>query len=257
MNVFYKFTLCILCILLVSCIKIIPTEFSHKKITIIGNIELEDAQKVVTSINTPPTTNSIFINSGGGNELATLLIAQEIAKHEIDVYINGACISACAHLILPAAKNVYLTNDSIIGFHTNIFGWLPYLWEHDKTKYQDKFQNGLKIWNFLDANQANIDLLFCSAVLHDLSPDLIVKGPGTYSRRAKYRFILANEKMLKAYGVNILTSDINVQPIEQRLAKSNISLSNVRYDWSQQLCENIDSRNWHIVKQELKNQSAP
>lgn len=60
---------------------------------------------------------SIRINSPGGHTSDALALGYLIRARNLDIKVDGICASACAYLVLPAARNVDLTPGSLVVFH--------------------------------------------------------------------------------------------------------------------------------------------
>jgi len=61
----------------------------------------------------------LIINSTGGKIESAIQLGEYIHHYNLEVIIDGPCISACAEFILPAASKLTLTKDTMIGFHGN------------------------------------------------------------------------------------------------------------------------------------------
>ena len=240
-------------IVLTACVNTKTLPLSYKSISFTGQIDDDSADKIIQKIQTPPLTNKLIINSGGGNTLATLRLAKVISYRNIDVVVDGACISSCAHLILPAAKNVYITDRSVIAFHTNLFGWLEYFKGKNQERYSNILNDGVDIANFLESKGASIDVLFCVSALH--KPNKTVKDNSKEtSRRVKYRFLIADEEKLLWYGIKNIhyLTGYKSKPIEEQLAKSGVGLTGANNNWAIKDCETIDTSIWEAVKSDLQ-----
>ncbi len=55
--------------------------------------------------------------SPGGSVASGLAISRIIAPRDIDIEIEGICLSACASLIMPSADHVTFINNPVIAFH--------------------------------------------------------------------------------------------------------------------------------------------
>ena len=65
---------------------------------------------------------SITVSSTGGNAEIALEIAEIIKKNKLRIIFSGACLSACAEIIFPAAfkySKVSFVGYPVIGFHQN------------------------------------------------------------------------------------------------------------------------------------------
>lgn len=61
----------------------------------------------------------IIVDSGGGDAEVGLAIGGLIAKADIDVEVQGICMSSCANYIFTAGRNKIL-NRGIVGYHGNM-----------------------------------------------------------------------------------------------------------------------------------------
>lgn len=59
------------------------------------------------------------MDSGGGDAEAGLAIGEFIAKANVDIEVQGICVSSCANYIFTAGRNKIL-NKGIVGYHGNI-----------------------------------------------------------------------------------------------------------------------------------------
>src|SRR5690606_32143607 len=84
-----------------------------------GKIDVAMARSVTSAIN-GGSIKAIHIHSPGGESAAALEIAKLIQEHEIDIVIDGACISACAQYLFVAAKQRFLAPGSLVGFHNSV-----------------------------------------------------------------------------------------------------------------------------------------
>lgn len=86
----------------------------------------------------------LVIFSGGGKTEPSLEIARIIQKEKIDIYIMKLCASACASYFIPAAKNVYNYDKSIIAYHHNNTFFHYYFNNYFSGKYQIKLKDWLQ-----------------------------------------------------------------------------------------------------------------
>jgi hypothetical protein len=59
------------------------------------------------------------IDSYGGEIGLSMDIAEIISSMNTTIIVNNYCISSCAEVILPSAKNIIFKNEPLIGFHGN------------------------------------------------------------------------------------------------------------------------------------------
>jgi len=70
--------------------------------------------------NTIKTNKTVAIASPGGFPEIALKIADIIIEKNINIVIGGICYSACADIILPAAKSLEFYEHPLIGFHGTV-----------------------------------------------------------------------------------------------------------------------------------------
>ena len=64
-----------------------------------------------------PSTRQIVITSGGGDAKTAMRIGEYIASHQIDIVVEGRCVSSCANYLFLAAKNKTVRPGAWLGFH--------------------------------------------------------------------------------------------------------------------------------------------
>lgn len=82
-----------------------------------GNIESSELQKFKEVFNSG--IKKIIVDSGGGDAEVGLQIGQIIASGNVDVEVQGICVSSCANYIFTAGNRKIL-NNGIVGFHGNM-----------------------------------------------------------------------------------------------------------------------------------------
>lgn len=80
-----------------------------------GHIGDAKADALAARLAQAPAPRALRVNSYGGSESAAIRIADLIAEHRLPVIVDGACGSACANYLLPAAAEV--TVDGIVLMH--------------------------------------------------------------------------------------------------------------------------------------------
>lgn len=91
---------------------------------IVGEID----QKFLDSFHDIANSNkTIAISSSGGLAYIAFEIATIISAQDINIIIVGACHSACAEIILPAAKSIEFYNSPLIGYHGNMVSMRYYI----------------------------------------------------------------------------------------------------------------------------------
>ena len=240
-------------VFLQSCISTKREKSAYRQLSFTGSITENSVKDLTLKMQKPPRVDQLILNSGGGDELAALKLAKEISNHNIDVIVDGACISACAHFILPAARKVYIVEGSIIGFHGNIFGWLELFFRTDQNEYNNLLEESAAAAKFLNNTGADIDVLFCVANLHEPKAEVIYDDLNIPTRKTRYRFLVADQNKLDWYGVNATYfTGYSSTYIKRQLAKSGVNLKGTLTDWNIEDCEAVDTTTWKKVKKALK-----
>lgn len=243
-------------IFLQSCISTKHENLAYRQLSFTGSLSEKNVDDIILKLQRPPKLKQLIINSGGGDELAALKLAKEISKQNIDVVVDGACISACAHILLPAARKVFIVEDSVIGFHGNIFGWLELFARTNQDEYNDLLEDSAAIAKFLNSTGVDIDVLFCAANLHEPKAKIIYDELNVPTRKTRYRFLVADQKKLDWYGVNVTyLTGYSPAYIENRLKKSGVNLNGTRTDWVIADCKAVDMTTWKKVKKALRDYS--
>lgn len=237
---------------LVGCITVEHSITNERSVKITGPVLKNNISKIIMEVK-HPNVNKIIINSPGGNELAVLLLAEEIYKRKLDVYVEGVCFSACSHMLLPAANKVYVGQGSLIAFHTNILGWLEFLIDKDSNQFQKTLADGIKIFNFLEKTGANTSFLFCADALHNSNDEFTINTSGNLERESLYSSIRADLKTLEFYGVKAEYTNLNNLNYENLIKKSGVILIGQRKTWSEEFCSTRKLENQNRVISILSN----
>ncbi|RUO76251.1 hypothetical protein [Idiomarina seosinensis] len=60
---------------------------------------------------------TLHISSPGGSVEDGIALGKWVWQNDIEVHIDGICASSCANYVLPAAKKVYLSSNSVLLWH--------------------------------------------------------------------------------------------------------------------------------------------
>jgi ATP-dependent protease ClpP protease subunit len=74
--------------------------------------------------------DTLIVRSGGGDVLAAIPIAEKIQKKNMDIVVDGLCVSSCADYFFIAAKRKKVSPNSLVLLHGGITAKL----EHDSEK---------------------------------------------------------------------------------------------------------------------------
>ena len=114
-----KFT-AIICSLILFSSNVISgewTQISSDTLSFKGGINEDELEKFNQNFNS--NIKKIIVDSGGGLADAGLSIGEIIAKSNIDIVVQGVCMSSCANYLFTAGKNKII-NNGVVGFHGNM-----------------------------------------------------------------------------------------------------------------------------------------
>jgi hypothetical protein len=108
-----------------------PSNVSDKQFELSGAIDDASALEVVQWIEAGG--RSLVVNSVGGSESAALQIARSMLNSKaVNVRVDGVCLSACAHYIIPSANRVYVSSTGVIGYHIGSVSLVRYIYNIDE-----------------------------------------------------------------------------------------------------------------------------
>jgi hypothetical protein len=85
-----------------------------------GPINRGNVDAFIQLLEGEPGISSVSINSGGGSIVEAIRLADAFLNRNLDLHVSGACLSACAAFLIPAARRVYLSQGSIVGVHMGL-----------------------------------------------------------------------------------------------------------------------------------------
>lgn len=88
---------------------------SDSTVRLSGDIQKGDFEKYLQIVKTG--YSKLELQSFGGVPLTALKIAEDIAKRNVEVVIDGYCFSACANYLALAGKRLTVRCDSLLGWH--------------------------------------------------------------------------------------------------------------------------------------------
>ena len=86
----------------------------------------------------------LFMNSVGGDVEAGLAIARSVLKNDMDVVVDGICLSSCANYLFLAGRTKTVLPLALVGFHggPSAEGEINYVGpEGGRAKARDAFKN--------------------------------------------------------------------------------------------------------------------
>ena len=104
------------------------TAVSKDTLSFQGSIESSELDKFSQVFNSDVT--KIIVDSGGGDAEMGLAIGEIIAKANVDIEVQGICVSSCANYIFTAGRHKVL-NRGIVGYHGNITAFLNSIAKED------------------------------------------------------------------------------------------------------------------------------
>lgn len=83
-----------------------------------GNTSKHNASLLTALINKHAgSITTLQVTSGGGNVLGGLEIGNAVHQHQLNVVVHKYCLSSCSNYIVTAAKQVFVQNSALIGWH--------------------------------------------------------------------------------------------------------------------------------------------
>lgn len=79
-----------------------------------GLIEKTDAE---LAIDEKETFSIAYVNSRGGDVVAAMKLGRKIHNNDAYLIVDGRCDSSCSNYLVPAAKEVYITDNTVITMH--------------------------------------------------------------------------------------------------------------------------------------------
>lgn len=95
----------------------------HSLIALIGEINATSVDSVTRILPGATAPKTLYIDSQGGDLRAAFKLADFVREHGIRVVVVGRCFSACAHYVFSGARRKDALPGSLIGIHSNRFGY--------------------------------------------------------------------------------------------------------------------------------------
>lgn len=170
------------------------------------NDEINDENvKYITSeiMDTPLNKLYLNINSSGGDVRSALKLARVLEKQDTTIIVKDKCLSACAQIILPSAKNVEIWDNAVISLHVSSFSWIV-LNEKNNIKDKDIIAFSKDLLAFYRQHNINLDYLACAAVYS--KPSLIIDSNNNTELKLFSDGIIMTPNDLKKFGINSIIS---------------------------------------------------
>ncbi len=87
-------------------------------VTYVGHISEKNAERFLNRVK-GKTLTTLVIHSGGGEINPGMDMGNWVFDNQIDVVVDGVCMSSCANYIFPAGRVKTITEGSIVGWHGN------------------------------------------------------------------------------------------------------------------------------------------
>lgn len=128
-----------------------------------------DEKLLRSFVDAPDNFEKVVVKSQGGDVIAAIEIAKIIKKRNLDVEVNGYCLSACAQYILPSARNIIIRDKSIVALHHSPFSIMKML---EFSKIYDESEKYKKVSNeeVKFYNEININIDYIKNSIYHLRP---------------------------------------------------------------------------------------
>lgn len=227
-----------------NCVSRVPANPSTAWLRIDGRIDEQTSKSVLNALAATPAISRVVLNSEGGDEAATLKIARLIRDRQLDVTVDGVCLSACAHLLLASANTITIKDGSTVGFHTNIFGWLAELNRDQDPMFDRYLSDGIDQYRFLVGLNVDPFYLYCAHVAH--KPIANPKGLASSSARLlRYNYVELGKDELIAMGFKVASDGrAKVPSASQATPNPTSRAARVIRDWQPGSCQALPKDDW-------------
>jgi len=171
-----------------------------------GPIEARPVSEFVALLDRLP--RPVVITSAGGDEFASMEMAEAILRHAVPIRIEGYCLSGCANAILIAARTRTLAPDSLIGLHGSAVASLARYRDIGRApppRMEDLVQRYERLYA---ARGASLSLLTCAAdqigMSHTLYSPPGNSDPAKEGWYSKYSLWLPSTDQLSKFGVALV-----------------------------------------------------
>ena len=107
------------------------TQISSDTLSFKGSINEDELEKFNQIFNS--NIKNIIVDSGGGLTDAGLSIGEIIANSNVNIEVQGVCMSSCANYIFTAGKNKII-NKGVVGFHGNMTAYASTMTREESNK---------------------------------------------------------------------------------------------------------------------------
>ena len=80
-----------------------------------GSIDSKSLKRLQSSLS--PQTKRLIVNSAGGRGPEAIQLGTLVRTHDLEVVVDGVCLSACAHFVFLPARKKRLEPYSVVAFH--------------------------------------------------------------------------------------------------------------------------------------------
>lgn len=171
-----------------------------------GELEPSAVAEFVALLDSKP--RPIVITSGGGDEFASMTMAEAILRHGVPIRIEGYCLSGCANAVMIAARSRTIAPGSIIGLHGSAVASLARYTDIGRAPPPGMRQLVQRYERLYDAKGASLDLLSCAAdqieMTHRLYSPPGNSDPAKEGWLSRYVFWLPSAEELGKFGIDVV-----------------------------------------------------
>lgn len=151
-----------LCVILISCENgsngAAQAELGVPYIKIVGEISTKTVELLK---NAPSDVKKVVITSQGGDTKAAIAAARVLNARGFELVVRGYCLSACAQMLMPAAKKVTLEDMPIVGMHQTATAFEKLLYnagmDDEAVKYAEVAQLEQQFYDDLGVDRAMLE----------------------------------------------------------------------------------------------------
>ena len=99
----------------------------ERTLMVVGEFDHAAVKALLVKLNTVPAIETLQITSGGGDVDATIALAEVLFERGFRLEMSAYCLSSCFNYLVPAAREIFIHDGAILGFHGSAATSVPWL----------------------------------------------------------------------------------------------------------------------------------
>ena len=161
--------------------------------------------------------NRLILNSGGGETLAALKIANKLMSQIDIVIVDGICGSSCANYLFTIGKKKIIKSNSLVGYHGNVTAMMSKweILENDLIKQGISREQILEIKSYMDM-QVNLEREFflTLGISQELFDRSYQEDKGMGDMRS-YSLLAPTQESFLLYGIDNVSGEQDIEVANQ------------------------------------------